>query len=90
MQLYDSESYLMRNTVSDILYNISKNLLTKDINHLDETQLNSYNKNKLHYINILINRLTDKNSLARNHTLHIFINFINNNLIPSHILLTVF
>lgn len=87
LQLYDSDSYLMRNSISDILKNIIRHVLSPKEADTDHQQFQHLQKNKASYINLLMSRLHDKNAFGRTFTLQVLLELTNGNFIPPHILL---
>lgn len=60
MSLLDSDSYILRNSVCEVMLNIMKSILV-DIKEDDESKL----KAKENLINIFIQRIKDKNAFCR-------------------------
>ncbi len=63
IKLYEHESYLLRNAISDILFNIIRNVLNI------ETEENK--KAKERFITTLLQRIYDKNSHCRTYVINI-------------------
>ena len=81
LQLFDSESYVIRNSLVDVITNIIINLLCKldDINEVDVR--NNYLKAKENFIDILFRRIYDKSSYCRAKILQDFEILCDNNTI---------
>ena len=63
LRLYEHESYHLRNAISDILFNILRNV--------KEDEEERASKSRENYINILVQRIYDKSSFCRWHVLGI-------------------
>ena len=81
LQLFDSESYVIRNSLVDVITNVIINLLCKldDINEVDVR--NNYLKAKENFIDILFRRIYDKSSYCRAKILQDFEILCDNNTI---------
>jgi condensin complex subunit 1 len=79
LKLFDSESYLIRNSIIEIISNIIINLLCKleDVSDID--MKNNYLKAKDNFIDILFQRIYDKNGYCRGKVLQIFEKLCENN-----------
>lgn len=90
MALYDSEAYLLRNALSEIIANIIQKVLTnldkEDDSNFQENHLNM--KKKL--LERLIQRVYDKHAFCRSHSLGLLANLCENNTIPRDFLMEVF
>ena len=74
IKLYEHESYLLRNAISDILFNIIRNVLNI------ETEENK--KAKERFITTLLQRIYDKNSHCRTHVIYILMTLAQEKLVP--------
>ncbi|KAL4489279.1 hypothetical protein ABPG72_006343 [Tetrahymena utriculariae] len=88
LTLFDSESYLMRNTVCEILGNILKNVLTAQNEEDEEFILNEESKikQKEKLLDRLIDRVYDKHAYSRAQVLTILADLCENNAIPPQFL----
>ena len=66
IQLYDSENYMLRNAITEIIGNIIKLVLTQSSSEVDNP-VTHQNKRKL--LDILLKRLNDKVAYCRSTTL---------------------
>lgn len=78
MQLFDSESYVLRQSITIILGNIIKLVLTES----QEQDSATISQNKRKLLDILMKRLYDKNSYCRGTALDVLSMLFNENSIP--------
>jgi hypothetical protein len=78
IHLFDSESYVLRQTITIILGNIVKLVLTES----QDTDSATINQNKRKLLDILMKRLYDKNSYCRGTTVDVLSMLFNENSIP--------
>lgn len=69
---YDLDSYLVRNTFSELLTNVIILVLTQNLDDLDEETKINYLKSKQNFIEMLFKRIYDKSSFCRKTTLQCF------------------
>lgn len=81
INLFNCESYVIRNSLVEILANIIVNFLCRSDNISNVDVRNSYIKSKENYIGILFERIYDKNSFCRSKVLQIFDRLCENNTI---------
>jgi|JI61114C2RNA_FD_contig_101_468484_length_3691_multi_2_in_0_out_0_1 flagellar biosynthesis chaperone FliJ len=74
IKLYDSESYLLRNAITDIMANIIRKVLSGD----SEEKV----KNRDKFIMTLLQRIHDKNSHARAYVLNVLAQLVADNIVP--------
>jgi condensin complex subunit 1 len=74
IKLYDSESYLLRNAITDIMANIIRKVLNGD----SEDKI----KNKDKFIMTILQRIHDKNSHARAYVLNVLAQLVADNIVP--------
>ncbi len=81
LRLFDSESYVIRNTLVEVICNVIINILCNldDIAEVDTR--NNYLKTKEKFIDILFDRIYDKSGFCRSKVLHIFERLCDNNTI---------
>ena len=81
LRLFDSESYVIRNTLVEVISNVIINILCNldDIAEVDTR--NNYLKTKEKFIDILFDRIYDKSGFSRSKVLHIFERLCDNNTI---------
>ncbi len=81
LRLFDSESYVIRNTLVEVICNVVINILCNldDIPEVDTR--NNYLKTKEKFIDILFDRIYDKSGFCRSKVLHIFERLCDNNTI---------
>lgn len=75
---YDSEFYIVRNTLSELIVNIIINILCK-YDNIDEETKENYLKIKENFLTILFERIYDKSSYCRSKTLQLFLRLIDYN-----------
>lgn len=76
---YDLDSYLVRNTLTEMLTNIIINILTNNTDELDQDTKANYYKTKTGFINMLFERIYDKSPFCRKNSLQSFLKLIENN-----------
>jgi hypothetical protein len=81
MKLYDNESYLLRNTITEIIANIIRKVLNGD------SEENVQNKEK--FIMIILKRIHEKKPHARTYALKVLTQLVSENIVPKDRLLTM-
>lgn len=76
---YDLDSYLVRNTLTEMLTNIIISILTNNTEELDQDTKANYYKTKAGFINMLFERIYDKSPFCRKNSLQSFLKLIENN-----------
>lgn len=89
--LYDSESYVLRNSISDIIKNVIINEISANNQHTPNTEENDIvievDENKIEKLFACLEmRLYDKHAYARLHTLDIISELVERNLLPYNLL----
>jgi condensin complex subunit 1 len=81
LRLFDSESYVIRNTLVEVISNVIIKILCNidDIQEVDTR--NNYLKTKEKFIEILFDRIYDKSGFCRSKVLHIFEKLCDHNTI---------
>ena len=81
LQLFDSESYVIRNALVEVISNIIINLLC-NLDEIKEVEVrNNYLKAKENFLEILFKRIYDKNGFCRSKVLATFERLCENNTI---------
>ncbi len=81
IQLFDSESYVIRNSLVEVIANVIINILCNVDDISDVDTRNNYLKTKEKFIDILFDRIYDKNGFCRSKVLAIFEKLAENNTI---------
>ena len=84
--LFDSESYLLRNALCDILCEIIKQVLTSKSEDEDEDNKENRLKAKNRFLDKLVKRINDKHAYSRSHLLKVFLDLCNSNVVPKEYL----
>ena len=81
IQLFDSESYVIRNSLVEVMGNVIINILC-DLDDISDVETrNNYLKTKEKFIDILFDRIYDKSGFCRSKVLAIFEKLCENNAI---------
>jgi len=72
LRLFDSESYVIRNSLVEVISNVIINILCNLDDIQDVDTRNNYLKTKEKFIEILFDRIYDKSGFSRGKVLHIF------------------
>ena len=72
LRLFDSESYVIRNTLVEVISNVIINILCNLDDIQDVDTRNNYLKTKEKFLEILFDRIYDKSGFCRSKVLHIF------------------
>jgi len=85
--LYDSEAYLLRNALTDIIAEIIKKVLTvKESEDDDFDSKDAKLKAKTKMLDRLVKRVTDKHAYSRMHIMKVFIDLCSSNVVPKEYL----
>lgn len=85
--LYESDSYLLRNGLTDVIGEIIKKVLTsKEGEDEDLDNKESRIKQKTRLLDKLVKRINDKHAFARAHVFKIFIDLCTSNVVPKEYL----
>lgn len=87
MCLYESEAYLLRNALTEILTEIIKSVLTqKEETGDDLDNQDAYKKAKIRLLDKLVKRVNDKNAYSRAHVMKSLVDLCTSNVVPQQYL----